>query len=67
MSDRSLLYDIFSTYNITAVMHFAAYIAVGESVTDPGEGYGDICHQCIAKGGNWIQFQLQKFSQKLLA
>ncbi|MGJ5633688.1 hypothetical protein [Nostoc sp. CALU 1950] len=34
---------------------------------DQGEGYGDICHQCIAKGGNWVQFQLQKFSQKLLA
>ncbi|MGF1939516.1 MAG: hypothetical protein RM347_035230 [Nostoc sp. ChiQUE02] len=33
---------------------------------DQGEGYGDICHQCIAKGGNWIQYQLQNFSNKLL-
>jgi hypothetical protein len=33
---------------------------------DQGEGYGDICHQCISKGGNWIQFQLQEFSQKML-
>ncbi|ACC79010.1 UDP-glucose 4-epimerase GalE [Nostoc punctiforme] len=39
MSDRSLLDDIFSTHNITAVMHFAAYIAVGESVTDPAKYY----------------------------
>jgi hypothetical protein len=34
---------------------------------DQGDGYGDICHQCIAKGGNWIQSQLQEFSKKLLA
>ncbi len=39
MSDRSLLDNIFSTHNITAVMHFAAYIAVGESVTDPAKYY----------------------------
>ncbi|MDZ8026266.1 MAG: UDP-glucose 4-epimerase GalE [Nostoc sp. DedQUE01] len=39
MSDRSLLDEIFSTHNITAVMHFAAYIAVGESVTDPAKYY----------------------------
>ncbi len=34
---------------------------------DQGEGYGDICYQCMAKGRNWIQFQLQKFSYKVLA
>lgn len=34
---------------------------------DQGKGYGDICHQCIAKGGDWVQFQLQKFSHQLLA
>ncbi|MDZ8079046.1 MAG: UDP-glucose 4-epimerase GalE [Nostoc sp. DcaGUA01] len=39
MSDRSLLDEIFSTHNITAVMHFAAYIAVGESVIDPAKYY----------------------------
>ncbi|AFZ57421.1 UDP-glucose 4-epimerase GalE [Anabaena cylindrica FACHB-243] len=39
MSDRSLLDSIFSTHNIAAVMHFAAYIAVGESVTDPAKYY----------------------------
>lgn len=38
-SDRALLDDIFSTHNISAVMHFAAYIAVGESVTDPAKYY----------------------------
>ncbi|MBG1270704.1 GDP-mannose 4,6-dehydratase [Nostoc sp. WHI] len=39
ISDRSLLDDIFSTHNLTAVMHFAAYIAVGESVIDPAKYY----------------------------
>lgn len=34
---------------------------------DQGEGYGDLCYQCIAKGGNWVQYQLEQFSQKLLA
>jgi UDP-glucose 4-epimerase len=38
-SDRALLDRIFTTHDITAVMHFAAYIAVGESVTDPAKYY----------------------------
>lgn len=39
ISDRPFLDHLFSAYPITAVMHFAAYIAVGESVTDPGKYY----------------------------
>ena len=38
-SDRSLLDNLFATHNIAAVMHFAAYIAVGESVQEPGKYY----------------------------
>ena len=38
-SDRKLLDKLFSNYNIAAVMHFAAYIAVGESVKEPGTYY----------------------------
>jgi len=38
-NDRTLLDNLFATYPITAVMHFAAYIAVGESVTNPAEYY----------------------------
>ncbi|OUL36110.1 hypothetical protein BV372_08570 [Nostoc sp. T09] len=34
---------------------------------DQGDGYGDICPQCTARGGNWIQVQLQEFSNKPLA
>jgi UDP-glucose 4-epimerase len=37
--DRTLLDQIFSTRNIAAVMHFAAFIAVGESVVEPARYY----------------------------
>ncbi len=38
-SDRALLDHLFSTRELAAVMHFAAYIAVGESVTNPANYY----------------------------
>ena len=37
--DRHLLKTIFDRYDIGAVMHFAAYTYVGESVTDPSKYY----------------------------
>lgn len=39
MADSEKLRAIFQTYNVSAVMHFSAYIAVGESVEKPGEYY----------------------------
>lgn len=38
-SDRELLDRLFATHDIAAVMHFAAYIAVGESVQQPAMYY----------------------------
>ncbi|MGC9502638.1 UDP-glucose 4-epimerase GalE [Baaleninema sp.] len=38
-TDRTLLDRLFQTHDIAAVMHFAAYIFVGESVTDPAKYY----------------------------
>jgi UDP-glucose 4-epimerase len=38
-NDRLLLDKLFSTRDIAAVMHFAAFIAVGESVTEPAKYY----------------------------
>jgi UDP-glucose 4-epimerase len=38
-SDRQLLDRLFSSENIAAVMHFAAYAYVGESVIDPEKYY----------------------------
>jgi UDP-glucose 4-epimerase len=39
LSDRRLLDQIFQTYSIEAVIHFAAYAYVGESVADPAKYY----------------------------
>ncbi len=39
ISDRELLSNLFSTTKIDAVMHFAAYAYVGESVSDPAKYY----------------------------
>jgi UDP-glucose 4-epimerase len=37
--DRALLDKVFATHNIAAVMHFAAFTYVGESVTNPTKYY----------------------------
>ena len=37
--DRTLLDKLFATHPIAAVVHLAAYIAVGESVSDPAQYY----------------------------
>jgi len=39
IGDRTTLDKLFATHAIAAVVHFAAYIAVGESVTDPAKYY----------------------------
>lgn len=39
ISDRQLLDKLFTTHKFAAVMHLAAYIAVGESVSDPAKYY----------------------------
>ncbi|MGB3616064.1 MAG: UDP-glucose 4-epimerase GalE [Elainellaceae cyanobacterium] len=38
-NDRALLDRLFAEHNISAVMHFAAYAYVGESVSDPAKYY----------------------------
>jgi UDP-glucose 4-epimerase len=39
MADSHLVNDLFSRFQFDAVMHFAAYAYVGESVTDPAKYY----------------------------
>ena len=39
IGDRALLEDLFTRHTIHGVMHFAAFISVGESVTDPAMYY----------------------------
>lgn len=41
LCDTALLADLFKRFEIDAVMHFAAFIAVGESVEKPREYYGN--------------------------
>jgi UDP-glucose 4-epimerase len=41
MENTGILNMIFSDYEIMAVMHFAAFAYVGESVTNPGKYYGN--------------------------
>lgn len=41
ITDRSLLDRLFRTHDIAAVMHFAAYMNVGESVIEPVKYYGN--------------------------
>ncbi|HZO91328.1 MAG TPA: UDP-glucose 4-epimerase GalE [Chthonomonadaceae bacterium] len=41
MGDRALLDRVFTEYPIDAVVHFAAYAYVGESVTDPSKYYNN--------------------------
>jgi UDP-glucose 4-epimerase len=39
IGDRAVLDQVFATYPISAVIHFAAYAYVGESVTNPAKYY----------------------------
>ena len=39
LGDPALLEQVFSEHDIYAVLHFAAYAYVGESVTDPAKYY----------------------------
>ena len=39
LGDRAVLDELFSSHDIGAVMHFAAYAYVGESVTEPSKYY----------------------------
>lgn len=39
IGDRALLNQLFASYSIAAVIHFAAYAYVGESITEPAKYY----------------------------
>ena len=41
ITDRALLDKIFASYSIVAVIHFAAFAYVGESVSNPAKYYGN--------------------------
>lgn len=48
IGDSKLLDEIFNKYPISAVMHFAAYLNVGESVLDPAKYYqNNVCNTLV--------------------
>ncbi len=61
MDDRVLLRDLFSQYAIEAVMHFAAFAYVGESVTDPGNYYRNNVAAPIVLLQQMVESGIQKF------
>ena len=56
MSDSNLLGEIFEKYEIVAVMHFAAFCYVGESVTEPAKYYRNNVSETI----NLLQIMIEK-------
>jgi UDP-glucose-4-epimerase GalE len=56
MSDSNLLGEIFEKYEIVAVMHFAAFCYVGESVTEPAKYYRNNVSETI----NLLQAMIEK-------
>lgn len=60
-SNSELLKHIFSNHQISAVMHFAAYCYVGESVDDPGKYYANNVAKTIALLQEMIKHNVQNF------
>ena len=61
MSDKKLLKQIFSEFEISAVMHFAAFCYVGESVTDPGKYYLNNVANTIALLETMVEKNISNF------
>ena len=61
LGDPKLLGTLFSQHKIDAVMHFAAFSLVGESVVDPLKYYRNNLAGTMALLGAMIQFNVKKF------
>ncbi len=55
LGDKARLAEVFKKYNIDAVMHFAAFIEVGESVKEPSKYY----HNNVAKVLNLLDAMVE--------
>ena len=60
-SDRKVLTDIFNRYNIDAVMHFAAWIEVGESVKHPQRFYQNNVVKTLTLLDTMLEHNVKKF------
>ena len=61
LEDRALLKEIFKKHNIRAVMHFAAFIQVGESVSDPFKYYQNNVSNTLILLDEMIKANIKKF------
>ncbi len=61
IDDRRLLYEIFTKYDIDAVMHFAGYIEVGESVADPLKYYRNNFTSTAILVESMLRFDVRRF------
>ena len=61
MADEDLLDDIFTKNKIKAVMHFSAFIAVGESVQKPGIYYDNNVSKTVTLLNKMVQHNVPYF------
>jgi UDP-glucose 4-epimerase len=61
LGDRTLLRNVFEQENITAVMHFAAFANVGESVTEPAKYYRNNVIKVINLLDQMVESNVLKF------
>lgn len=61
MADEALLDSIFQNHEISAVMHFSAFIAVGESVQKPGLYYDNNVSKTITLLNKMVQHKIPYF------
>lgn len=61
ISDSSKLKEIFTNYKIDAVMHFCAFIEVGESVSNPQKYYHNNLVNTIKLLDTMLEFNIKNF------
>ena len=72
LRDMDFIRSVFKNNNIEAVIHFAAYIEVGESVKDPLKYYNNnvVCHlkpfNCHERSRGWIKLYFHQLQQHMV-
>lgn len=59
--DKAALEEIFSTSHFDAVMHFASYIQVGESVTEPSKYYANNLTNTLNLLDTMVKYEVNHF------
>ena len=61
VADKSLLHNIFARYPIDAVMHFASFIQVGESVINPAKYYDNNVSKTLVLLDAMVRYDVKNF------